>query len=210
MTVQRVLVGADPNSATLRAAVDVLADGGIVAYPTDTLYGLAVDPRQVVAVDRLCRLKGRAHGGGIVLIAASLQQAESTLGALPPLARRLTRRFWPGPLTFVFDPEAALAPAIHATDGSLAVRVPRCDIARRLAILHGHPITATSANRAGMTPGATGRDVVAGLGSGLGLILEQRGRLTGKASTLVDIRGAQPVCLRDGAVPWDRVLQSLT
>ena len=209
MTVQRVLVGADPDNATLRAAVDVLASGGIVAYPTDTLYGLAVDPRQAVAVDRLSRLKGRAHGGGVVLIAASLQQAESSLGALPPLGRRLSRRFWPGALTLVFEPQAALVPAIHATNGSLAVRVPRCDIARRLATLFGHPITATSANRAGMTPGATGRDVVAGLGPGLGLILEQRGRLTGKASTIVDVRGGQPVRLRDGAVQWDRVLQSL-
>ena len=209
MTVQRVLVGTDPDSTTLRAAADVLASGGIVAYPTDTLYGLAVDPRQAVAVDRLSRLKGRAHGGGVVLIAGSLQQAESSLGALPPLGRRLTRRFWPGALTLVFDPQAALVPAIHATDGSLAVRVPRCDIARRLAVLHGHPITATSANRAGMTPGATGLDVVAGLGPALDLILEQRGRLTGKASTIVDVRGAQPVRLRDGAAQWNRVLQSL-
>ena len=209
MKVQRVLVGDNPNSATLGAAVDVLASGGIVAYPTDTLYGLAVDPRQAAAVDRLCRLKGRAHGGGVLLIAASLQQVESCLGALPSLGRRLARRFWPGALTLVFDPEAVLVPAIHATDGSVAIRVPRCDIARRLADLRDHPITATSANRAGMTPGATGRDVVAALGPAVGLILEQRGRLTGTASTIVDARGAHPVLVRDGAVPWDRVLQSL-
>ena len=109
----------------------------------------------------------------------------------------------------VFDPETALVPAVHATDGTLAVRVPRCDIARRLADLGGHPITATSANRAGITPSATGRDVVALLGPAVELILEQRGRLTGKASTIVDTRGAHPVLLRDGAVPWNRVLQSL-
>ena len=207
--VQRVLIGDNPDTATLGAAVDVLASGGIVAYPTDTLYGLAVDPRQAAAVDRLCRLKGRAHGVGVLLIAASLQQVESCLGALPSMGRRLARRFWPGALTLVFDPETALVPAVHATDGTLAVRVPRCDIARRLADLGGHPITATSANRAGMTPSATGRDVVALLGPAVELILEQRGRLTGKASTIVDTRGAHPVLLRDGAVPWDRVLQSL-
>ena len=209
MKVRRVLVDDNPNSATLGAAVDVLASGGIVAYPTDTLYGLAVDPRQAAAVDRLCRLKGRAHGIGVLLIAASLQQVESCLGALPSMGRRLARRFWPGALTLVFDPEAALVPAIPASDGSVAVRVPRCDIARRLADLHGHPITATSANCAGMTPGATGLDVVAVLGPAVGLILEQRARLTGKASTIVDTRGAHPVLLRDGAVQWDRVLQSL-
>lgn len=210
MKVQRILVGDNPNNATLAAAVDVLAGGGIVAYPTDTLYGLAVDPRQPAAVDRLCRLKGRAHGVGVLLIAASLQQVEASLGALPSLGRRLAQRFWPGALTLVFDTETALVPAIHATDGSLAVRVPRCDIARRLADLSGHPITATSANHAGMTPGATGRDVVARLGSAVGLILEQRGRLTGKASTIVDTRGTHPLLLRAGAIPWDRVLQSVT
>ncbi len=203
------MVGDSPNSATLGTAVDVLAHGGIVAYPTDTLYGLAVDPRQDAAVDRLCRLKGRACGAGMPLIAANLQQVESCLGALPPLGRRLARRFWPGALTLVFDTEAALVPAIHATDGSLAVRVPRCDIARQLADLSGHPITATSANRGGMTPGATGRDVAAALGLTVRLILEQRGLLTGAASTIVDTRGAHAALLRDGAVPWDRVLQFL-
>ena len=210
VTVQRVLVGDTPNSATLGKAVEVLVRGGIVAFPTDTLYGLAVDPRQVAAVDRLCQLKGRAPGGGVVLIAASLEQAESSLGPLPPLGLQLAQRFWPGALTLVFDPGVELAPAVHATDGSLAVRVPRCAIACRLAELQGHPITATSANLAGVTPGATGQEVVAGLGQGLGLILEQKGRLTGKASTIVDARGGQPVHLRVGAVPWDRVLQSVT
>jgi L-threonylcarbamoyladenylate synthase len=205
----RVLVGDNPTSAILRAAVEVLANGGIVAYPTDTLYGLAVDPRQEAAVDQLCRLKGRARGVGMPLIAADLRQVESWLGALPPLGRRLARRFWPGPLTLVFEPEVALVPAIHATDGSLAVRVPRCDIARRLAGLRGHPITATSANRAGMPPAATGRDVVAVFGSSVGLMLEQRGRLAGEASTIVDARGVHPTLLRAGVVPWDRVLQSL-
>ena len=209
VTVQRVLVGDNPSSATLGSAVDALVRGAIVAYPTDTLYGLAVDPRQEGAVDRLCRLKDRARGAGVLLIAANLEQVESCLGALTPLGRRLARRFWPGALTLVFDPEAALVPAIHASDGSLAVRVPRCDIARRLADLCGHPITATSANRAGMTPGATGREVVAALGPTLRLILEQKGRLTGEASTIVDTRGRRPALLRDGAVPWDRVLQSL-
>ena len=206
----RVLVGDDPTSATLAEAVEVLVGGGIVAYPTDTLYGLAVDPRQAAAVAQLCRVKGRARGVGVSLIAADLRQVESCLGALSPLGRQLAQRFWPGPLTLVFEPEAALVAAIHATDGSLAVRVPRCETARRLADLGGFPITATSANRAGMPPAATGLDVVATLGSVVTLVLEQRDPLPGAASTIVDARGVHPALLRDGAVPWDGVLQSLT
>ena len=206
----RVLVGDDPDSAALSEAVDVLVGGGIVAYPTDTLYGLAVDPRQEAAVAHLCRVKGRATGVGVPLIAADLLQVESCLGALSPLGRQLAHRFWPGPLTLVFAPEAALVAAIHATDGSLAVRVPRCETARRLAGLGGYPITATSANRAGMTPAATGLEVIETLGGAVTLVLEQRGRLLGAASTIVDVRGLHPALLRDGVVPWDHVLQSLT
>ena len=205
---RRMLVGDAPTGEALRAAVEVLASGQIVAYPTDTLYGLAVDPRQEAAVARLCRLKGRTRRVGVPLIAANLRQVESCLGGLPALGRRLAGHFWPGPLTLVFTPEAALIPAIHAIDGSLAVRVPRCTVARRLADSSGHPVTATSANRGGMTPAATGGDVVAVFGSGVALVLEQREPLMGTASTIVDTRGVRPALLRDGAVPWDRVLQS--
>jgi L-threonylcarbamoyladenylate synthase len=204
-----MLTGDDSDKTTLLEAVEVLARGGIVAFPTDTLYGLAVDPRQVDAVNRLCRVKGRPTGVGLPLIAASLRQVESCLGPLSPLGRRLARRFWPGPLTLVFDPDAALVAAIHAADGSLAVRVPRSEIARRLADLYQHPITATSANRAGMTPAATGREVSAELDAAIALVLDQPGQLTGEPSTIVDTRGDGPALLRDGAVSWDCVLQSL-
>ena len=205
----RVRVGDEATAVSLGTAVEVLAGGGVVAYPTDTVYGLAVDPRRKDAVDRLCRLKGRAKGVGVPLIAESRQQVETCLGELPSLGRQLVRRFWPGPLTIVFDPRNTLVAAVHATDGSLAVRVPRCDVARRLAGLCGHPITATSANRTGMAPAATGQDVVDALGEAVALVVEQSGRLTGDASTIVDARGTHPALLRAGAVPWDRVLQSL-
>lgn len=197
------------EDTALDTAVEILANGGIVAFPTDTLYGLAVDPRLEPAVQRLCRLKGRLPGAGLLLIASSRRQVESCLGPLPPLGRRLAGQFWPGPLTLVFDPDVALAPAVHATDGSLAVRVPGCDIARRLAERGGHPLTATSANRAGGIPVATGRDVRAVLGSAIDLTLEQRGPLRGDASTIVDARGASPSLVREGVVPWNHVLQFL-
>ena len=205
----RVLVGDAPEDTALRAAVEILAGGGTVAYPTDTLYDLAVDPRQEAAVDRLCRLKDRVSGTGLLLIASSLRQVESSLGPLPPLGHQLARRFWPGPLTLVFNPDVVLAPGVHATDGSLAVRVPGSDLARRLAGLVGHPLTATSANRTGEAPAATGPEVVGVFGSAVALTLEQRGPLRGEASTIVDTRGAHPTLLRAGAVPWNRVLQFL-
>jgi len=205
----RMFVGVDPSVETLCKAVDMMARGAIVAYPTDTLYALGVDPRHEDAVRRLCQLKGRAGGRGVTLVAADLRQVETCLGVLPPLGRRLAERFWPGSLTIVLEPESVLAESVHASDGTLAVRVPRSRVASQLAALAGHPITATSANRRGMVPAGTGGEVVAELGSTVALVLEVPGRLAGVASTIVDARGAHPVQLRAGAVPWDRVLQSL-
>jgi len=193
----------------LRAAVAVLVRGGIVAYPTDTLYGLAVDPRRHTAVHQLCTLKGRVDGAGLPLIAESLGQVERCLGAMSPLAHRLAQQFWPGPLTLVIEAGSTLAPGVHAGDGSLAVRVPRIELARRLAGGLEHPITATSANRAGETPGATARDVATALGAQLGLVLDVGTPMTGAPSTIVDTREDPPRLLRDGALPWDHVLQSL-
>ncbi len=193
----------------IRQAADVLHDGGIVAYPTDTLYGLGVDPTRASAVRRLCRLKTRSAGAGIPLIAASLAQVESRAGPLPPLGRRLAARFWPGPLTLVLDPEAAFAAGVCAADGSVAIRVPRGFAARRLAALSGGPITATSANLAGIRPAATAAEVAAGLGAAVALVLDQPTALAGPPSTIVDVRGRHPRLVREGAVAWDRVLQSL-
>ncbi|MBD95513.1 MAG: threonylcarbamoyl-AMP synthase [Acidobacteria bacterium] len=190
-------------------AVDALRRGELVAYPTETLYGLAVDPRQPDAVARLRRVKGREARLGLPLIAGSLTQVESDLGPLPRLGRRLTETFWPGPLTLIFVPTADLDAGITAADTSVAVRVPGAEPARRLALACGHPITATSANPAGKRPAATGDEVESLFGPVISLILEQAGALQGAPSTIVDIRGDAPVLVRAGIVSWDRVLQSV-
>ncbi len=197
------------RAGPLAAAVTALREGAIVAYPTDTLYGLAVDPRREAAVARLIALKGRLAGTGFPLIAADLTQVESCLGRLPVLGRRLADNFWPGPLTLVVTPDQRLPAGVAAADGSLAVRVPRAAVARRLARACGHPITATSANRAGVIPAATGAEVTRALGDEVSIVMESPRTLTGAPSTIVDARDACPVLLRAGAVPWERVLQSL-
>ena len=199
---------AAPDEA-LRPAADALMAGGIVAYPTDTLYGLGVDPTQGPAVDALCRLKTRSAHAGIPLIASTLAQVESAVGDLPRLGRRLAARFWPGPLTLVFEPEAAFAAGVCAADGSVAIRVPAAPAARRLAALCGGPITATSANRAGRRPAGTAAEVVAELGAGVPLVVDGPAALTGPPSTIVDVRGRDARLVREGAVAWARVLQSL-
>ncbi len=209
MSSRLVRLGENASAEALRPAADAIVAGGIVAYPTDTLYGLGVDPTRASAVERLCGLKTRSAQAGIPLIASSLVQVESEAGALPSLGRRLAAEFWPGPLTLVFEPKAAFAAGVCAADGSVAVRVPRARAACRLAALCGGPITATSANRAGRRPAATATEVVSELGAAVAIVLDGPAALTGPPSTIVDVRGRRPHLIREGAVAWERVLQSL-
>lgn len=197
-----------PDLAILRRAVETLAAGGIVAFPTDTLYGLAVDPRNEQAVDRLFRVKGRSSDHALPLVAADFAQAQQ-VGVLPPLARRLATQFWPGPLTLVVRATAGLAPSVHAESGKVAVRVPAHLVARELARLVDHPITSTSANRSGESPPATADAVVAMLGNEIDLVLDAGETSGGLPSTIVDVTGAPMRLVRAGAVSWERVIESM-
>ena len=189
-------------------AVEVLRGGGVVAYATDTLYGLAVDPRSAAAVAKLFTVKQREVGRAIPLIAADEQQAELA-GEFTPLARRLARAFWPGPLSIVIRGTDRLDPQVKAGDGTIAVRVPAAPGARALAEAFGFCITATSANLSGQPPTSSAAIVRATLGDRLDDILDDGDAPGGEPSTIVDARGGSPRLVRAGVVPWERVLESL-
>lgn len=198
-----------PAAAALEEAVRVLRRGGLVAYPTDTLYGLGADPRRAEAVERLFRAKGRAADKAVPLVAADLRQVEQQVGALTRLARRLARRFWPGPLTLVIEAAPALDRRLLAQGDTVAVRVPDLPLARALAQALEAPLTATSANRSGEAPPTSAAATLTALGSSVALVLDGGPATAAEPSTIVDARGASPVLLRPGVVAWDRVLESL-
>src|SRR3982751_1239662 len=133
----------------------MLAAGGIVAFPTDTVYGLAADPRQPDAVDRLYEVKGRDRGVAIPLIAAYLEQAHAA-AVFGPAEQHLAEAFWPGPLSIIAPATASVAPALRGPGGTVAIRVPDHAVARALALALGFPITATSANLSGEPPATAG------------------------------------------------------
>ena len=195
-----------PDTGAMDRAVRLLAEGQLVAYPTDTLYGLAVDPRSPAAVERLFHAKGRPANLAVPLIAADAGQVARHAGRLTSLARSLAERFWPGPLTLVVDASAELNGRLLAGGRTVAVRVPDHAVARALARALGHPVTATSANRSGAPPATTAAEAAAAFGGDLACVLDG-GPAAGVApSTIVDASGAAPVLLRSGAVPWNRVL----
>jgi L-threonylcarbamoyladenylate synthase len=207
----RLTIDADAiDEAVMTQAADVLRRGGIVAYPTDTFYGLAVDPRRDDAVARLYAAKGRDASMAIPLIAASLAQAQET-AVLGDRELRLARAFWPGPLTIVMPPRAAIAAPTLGDGATIAVRVPSHVVARALAGRFGFCITATSANRSGEPP-ANDAEEVAVRFSGtdqVDLLLDGGPTPGGPPSTIVEMVGTDPRCVRAGAVAWDRVLKSL-
>ncbi len=198
-----------PQARQLMEAARVLGAGGVVAYPTDTLYGLAVDPRSADAVEKLYRIKGRPVDRAVPLIAADGGQLDACGVTLRPLAAALAEAFWPGPLTLVLPAWPGLAVGVHGGLGTVAVRVPAHAIARGLAAALGYPITSTSANPSGAEPPASAEAVVAGLGSAIDLLIDGGATVGGPPSTIVDMTTDRPRLLRAGAIAWDRVLEFL-
>ena len=189
-------------------AADILLEGGIVAYPTDTLYGLAVDPLQDAAVARLYEAKGRDAGIGIPLIASSLSQARK-FGVFSRPDMVLARAFWPGPLTLVLRSRDRLSKRISSGGRTIAIRVPAHPVATSLADRLGSCITATSANRSGQPAAASADEVAATLSSAIDLLLDGGPAPGGPPSTIVEVGKDGPRLVRAGSIAWERVLRSL-
>jgi L-threonylcarbamoyladenylate synthase len=179
----------------------------VVACPTDTLYGLAADPRSEEALAALTALKGRDAARAVALMASSIEQAGAIV-ELSGSARRLAELFWPGPLTIVAPSRVRLASRVTGAGGLVGIRVPAHAVPRALAQGCGHAITATSANVSGQPPTAD-PDLVAQTLPGLALLIDAGLVPGGPPSTLVEVVGDDVRLLREGAVPWGRVLESL-
>jgi L-threonylcarbamoyladenylate synthase len=196
-----------PYADAIAAAVEVLRAGGVVGFPTDTLYGLAVDPRRRDAVERLFALKGRDATAAVPLVASSLEQA--VLAAdFTEAERRAAAAFWPGPLSIVARANASIVREALGGQTTVAIRVPAHEIARALARAFGFPITATSANRSG-EPGADSADAVAIALADVDALVDGGRAPGGAPSTIISFDDRRPVLVREGAVPWDRVIKSL-
>jgi L-threonylcarbamoyladenylate synthase len=194
-------------SDDLRPAVRALHRGGVVAFPTETFYGLAVDPRSASAVKRIFELKQRAPDQPLPLIASDVDQIDDHVGTMTPLAARLALRGWPGPLTLIIPASPHLCHDVHLSTGRVAVRVTAHPVAQALARNAGHAITSTSANISGDPPAATAEAVIASFKSGVDVLIDAGNTPAGLPSTIVDATGDVPLLVRAGAVPWERVLE---
>jgi protein-tyrosine phosphatase len=204
------LRAADDLRDVVLEAVQALAQGKLVAFPTETVYGLAARALDAGAVARLLQVKGRKPGHALTLAIRSAEEARDYAPDMPPLAHRLARRCWPGPITLVLDdshPEStvrrlpcsvreAVAPA-----GTVGLRVPGHSVMLDVLQMIAGPLVLSSANRSGEPDARTATDVVASLGDDVDLVLDDGPTRFGQPSSVVRVRGKQYELLRPGVVP---------
>ena len=200
---KRPLVSDGPHQTLLKevdTAVRVLRDGGVVSVPTDTLYGLAASALNEQAVERLFRIKGRRRSTPLPLLLADSAEIEVYAVDIPTAAWRLAESFFPGPLTLVLPGAGNLPDVVSGGLETIALRVPDHWVPRAIIRKLGVPITGTSANRTGM-PGLTTAGAVRQLlGSDIDYVVDGGQCAGGVASTVLDVSGASPRILRQGAV----------
>jgi len=189
----------------VKRAAEILGNGGIVVYPTETVYGIGCDPLNHEAYSRILRLKGRDESKPMLLLACSVAQVEEFAGGLPDAVSRLADVFWPGPLTVVFRPGKRLPDHLYGPGGGVAFRVSPHPLASLLAREFGSPVTSTSANRTGETPLTGYDDALREFGDRVDVVLGGGGEMKGEPSTVVDLTSGETRILREGAVSAARI-----
>ena len=184
-----------------KQAIEILKKGGIVAYPTDTVYGLGADPLNKRAVDKIYRAKKRPHNQPLPLLLADKSDLSKVASTLPDIVWKLAGRFWPGGLTLVLKKSAWVPGYLTAGGDSIAVRIPNHAIPITLARGLGCPIIGTSANISGKPSPLTAHEVREQLGKEVDLIIDGGRCPGGIDSTVLDVSGQIPALIREGAVP---------
>lgn len=188
------------DNACLEQAVDILKAGGIIACPTETYYGLAVDAFQEAALQRLVAIKGRPQAKPLLLLVADRLMVEQVALRLPPQAERLMDYFWPGPLTIILPARPCLSRALTAGTGTIGVRQSSHPLAQSLTAFYGKPLTGTSANRSNHPPLLFADEVAKEFGREIELILTGIPGQGGLPSTVMDLTRETPLVVRPGAI----------
>jgi L-threonylcarbamoyladenylate synthase len=187
-------------SPAIRKAAEILRAGGLVAFPTETVYGLGADASNARAVARLYAVKGRPPGHPVIVHFASSADAFRWASSVPSSAERLAEKFWPGPLTLILKRSALAKDFVTGGQDSVGLRVPSHSVAQQLLTAFGGAIAAPSANRFGHVSPTTALHVRSDYENEVDLVLEGGPSEVGIESTIVDLSGAAPVLLRPGSI----------
>ena len=180
----------------------LIARGGVIAFRTDTLYGLGVDPFNREAVRKIKQLKGREDNKPILIVISDYDQLARFVDEVSPAFQRLAKQFWPGALTLIGKAHAGVPEEITAGTNTIGVRLPNDDRVRALARSCGGALTATSANPSDAAPARTAREVLDYFGDLIDLIIDDGDARTVLPSTVVDVSESEPKLVREGVIAW--------
>jgi L-threonylcarbamoyladenylate synthase len=205
---------ASPECSLITYVAERIRNGEVMGMPTDTFYGLAADPYNLRAVDRVYEIKSRSHHKPLSLLIESVDQAEDLAKPLPEEFYALARRFWPGPLTMIVQAAPRLPLKVTANTGNIAIRVPAAEIPLAVIRKAGLPITATSANLSGATECTTAQQVRDQLAHRVTMIVDGGPSPHAVASTIVDLTVddiGKPCwrIQREGAIPAQEIAEIL-
>ena len=189
-----------PERAAIQEAANILRSGGVVAMPTETVYGLAANALDERAIDRIYQAKGRPAINPLIVHVSSVAAARALSSDWTAAAERLAATYWPGPLTLVVRKHESIPDLLTAGGATVGLRVPGHLVALALIDAAGFPLAAPSANRSNQVSPTTARHVVEGLGDRVDLVLDAGPTSVGIESTVVDVTGAVPRVLRPGMI----------
>jgi L-threonylcarbamoyladenylate synthase len=197
-----------PDAEQIDAAVTLLRGGGIVVFPTDTVYGVGAMPGDEKAVQKIFRAKQRPPEKALPVLIADVDDLTRVAAAVPPAARRLAKAFWPGPLTLVLRRAPGFRGAGLAEDETVAIRIPNHEVARAVIRGAGGALAVTSANRSGAPSPPTAREAAAQIGRGVDLIIDGGPCPGGVESSIVDCSRTPIHLIREGALTRDQLTRA--
>lgn len=189
-----------PDRDALVAAAEAVLRGGVIAYPSDTLYGLGCSLFDVAAVEMIERLKRRDRALAVISLIPNPSQAWGLASQIPPVAERLIEKYWPGPLSLIFKAAPIVPPRVRGAGSTVALRCPDDSLCHALLDFIGGPVVSSSANVSGQPPARSADELLGTFGNQLDVVLDAGEIENREPSTLVDVSQGPARVLRQGAV----------
>ncbi len=193
------------NNDILKEAADIINIGGLVAFPTETVYGLGADGLNVKAVKKIYQAKGRPSDNPLILHISDIKQLKDLVAEITPIAKILMDKFWPGPMTLVMKKQSIVSDTVSGGLDTVAVRLPENEIARNLINYANKPIAAPSANSSGRPSPTKAQHVFEDLNGKIDMIIDGGSCEVGLESTVIDVTGQKAVILRPGRVTFEDI-----
>ncbi|MDD5544280.1 MAG: L-threonylcarbamoyladenylate synthase [Acidobacteriia bacterium] len=193
------------KAVELAPAGRAIQRGRVVAFPTDTFYGLAADPFNLSAVERVYQIKGRPRTNPLLLLIGEMAHVKMVAAEIPEIFSQIAEKFWPGPLTLVLKASHRLPLKVTGGTGNIGVRLPDSELARALVQSAGVPLTATSANLSTLPSCTTASQVLDQLGGRVDILIDGGAVSAKKPSTVLDLTSSQPSIIREGAIGKEKL-----